>query len=177
MISVIQAGKRSNMATLVAFLIFCQTLGALVGAITAVWSEMVYVRALRDGRVDTAERKHLDIIAHGLRFGMTLHLLASLGLIISAYIMRDSIQPALTPSYWTLIALPLIIITVAWALSHKHISFSLGSASIFTAWWFLVYLSFGWLPLYFGAAVMSFIVATAIFYGLLYYARLLVTPK
>jgi hypothetical protein len=165
------------MSALIPFLVFCQALGALVGAVTAVWSEMAYVRAIRDNKVDMAERKHMDIIAHGLRYGMTLHLLASFGLVILAYVQQGELQPALTPSYWTLIALALIIITVAWSLSRKHISFKLGSASIFTAWWFLVYLSFGWLPLSFGAAIMSFIIATAIFYALLYYARLLASPR
>ena len=82
----------------------------------------------------------------------------------------------MTPSYWTFVALALLIISVSWALSRRHISFTFGSASIFTAWWFLVYLSFGWLSLSFGAAVMSFVVATAIFYAVLYYARLLALP-
>ena len=167
----------AKMNSLIPFLVFCQALGALVGAVTAVWSEMAYVRAMKDGRIDSAERAHLDIIAHGLRYGMTVHLLASLGLVIAAYVGMNALQPALTPSYWILIALALLIISVSWALSRKHISFPLGSASIFTAWWFLVYLSFGWLPLSFGAAAMSFIVATAIFYGLLYYARLLATSR
>lgn len=164
------------MAAFVSFVVFCQAFGALVGAITSVWSEFYYVRAIRDGKVDTAERKHLDIIAHGLRYGMTIFLLASLGLVVSAYINQNSLQPALTPSYWTSIAIALIIITVSWAMSRKRISFKLASAAIFTSWWFLVYLSFGWLPLSFGSAVMAFVVTTAIFYGLLYYARLLATP-
>ncbi|TSC64876.1 MAG: hypothetical protein G01um101491_122 [Parcubacteria group bacterium Gr01-1014_91] len=165
------------MTPLIAFLVYCQALGAVVGAITAVWSELAYVRAMRDGRVDGAERAHLDIIVHGLRYGLTLHLLASLGLVIVAYVEHNTLQPALTASYWTLIALALIIITVSWALYKKHIAFKLGSASVFTAWWFLVFLSFGFLPLTFGAAVMSFVVATAIFYALLYYARLLASPR
>ncbi len=165
------------MTSFVALLVYCQALGAVVGAVTAVWSELAYVKATRDGRVDGAERAHLDIIAHGLRYGMSLHLLASLGLVIFAYQSHTSLQPALTASYWTLIALALIIITLSWALSKKRVAFKLGSASIFTAWWFLVFLSFGLLPLTFGAAVMSFIVATAIFYGLLYYARLLASPR
>lgn len=166
-----------NTAALISFLVFCQALGAFVGAVAAVWSEVVYLRAMRDGRIDTAEREHLHVIARGLRFGMTLLLLASLGLILVAYAFSFP-QPALTASYWTLIALALLIISVSWALSRKHISFALGSASIFTAWWFLVYLSFGLIPpMSFGAAVMSFIVATAIFYAVLQYARLLAAPK
>ena len=163
-----------SMDAFISFLVFCQALGALVGALTAIWSELAYVRALRDGKIDVAERVHLRVIGNGLRFGMTLLLLASFGLIVMAYLL-SSPQPALTPSYWTLIALALLIISVSWALSRKHIPFALGSASVFTAWWFLVYLSFGWIPpMSFGAAVMSFVVATAIFYAVLQYARLLV---
>ena len=88
--------------------------------------------------------------------------------------------PGLT-AFWDdlplFIALALIVITISWALAKKHIAFPLGSASIFTAWWFLVFLSFGLLPLSFGAAAMSFVVATVIFYALLYYARLLASPR
>jgi len=166
------------MPALVPFLVFCQALGAGVGALTAIWSELAYVKAMRDGRLDHAERAHLTIISHGLRYGLTLLLLASLGLVVVAYTRHAALQPALTPSYWILTALALLIIGISWALARRRISFALGSAIAFTAWWFLVYLSLGWLPsLSFGAAVMSFIVATAIFYALLYYARLLASPR
>lgn len=166
------------MPTLVPLLVFCQALGAGVGAITAVWSELAYVGAMRDGKIDRAERAHLTIIAHGLRYGMALLLLASLGLVVVAYARQATLQPALTESYWILTALALLVIGISWALSRQRISFTFGSAVVFTAWWFLVYLSLGWLsPLSFGAAVMAFIVATAIFYALLSYARLLASPE
>ena len=67
------------MDTLVSFLFFCQALGALGGALAAVWGEASYIRAVRAGHLDRAERAHLDAIAKGLRFGMVLLLLASLG--------------------------------------------------------------------------------------------------
>ena len=130
------------------------------------------MRAMRDGKVDSAERAHLSVLTHGLRFGMTLLLLASLGLVVVSYIQHNSLQPALTPSYWMFIALALLIITVSWSLARRHVSFGLGSAALFTAWWFLVYLSFGWLLISFGSAVMAFIVMTAIFYAILHYARI-----
>lgn len=162
------------MIAFVSLLVFCQALGASVGALTALWSEFAYVRAMRDGKIDVAERAHLDIIARGLRFGMTLLLLASFGLVIVAYISRAIPQPALTPSYWTLIALALLIIGASLALSRRRISFAFGSAIVFTAWWLLAYLTIGWLPaLSFGAAVALFVVATAVVSALLHYARLL----
>jgi len=161
------------MTTLISFLVFCQAFGALVGALTAVWSELAYVRAMRDGKMDVAERRHMDIIAHGLRYGMTLLLLASLGLVIVAYVQQNSLQPALTPAYWTLIVLALLVVGISWALSRRHISFAFGSAIIFTTWWFLAYLTLGWLtPLSFGSAVALLVVATAITYALLYYLHL-----
>jgi O-antigen/teichoic acid export membrane protein len=164
------------MPALVLFLVFCQALGATVGAFTAVWAELSFAKAVRRGKIDTAEREHLLVIGHGLRYGMSLLLLASLGLLIVAYVERATQQPALSASYWVFIALALLIISVSSALARHRASFKLASASLFTAWWFLVFLSFGWLSLSFGAAVMSFVVATAIFYAVLHFSRILVRP-
>lgn len=162
------------MTTIVPFLLFCQALGASVGAVMTLWSEFAYLLAMRDGQMDVAERKHLDIIARGLRFGMTLLLLASFGLVVTAYILRTAPQPALTPAYWVLILLTILIIGTSWSLSRKKISFALGSAIIFTSWWFLSYLTLGWLsPLTFGSAVALLVVATVVTYALLHYIRLL----
>ena len=162
------------MISFIAFLVFCQAFGASIGAVTVLWGEFAYIRAMRDGEINVAERAHLNIIARGLRFGMTLLLLASLGLVIVAYIIQATTQPALTPAYWTLIMLSFLIIGISWALSRKKVSFAVGSAIIFTAWWFLSYLTLGWLPqLSFGSAVALLVVATVVTYALFYYIRLL----
>lgn len=166
------------MHALVPFLIFCQAFGAFIGAFTAVWSEIAYLRAMRNGTIDVAERAHLDVIAHGLRFGMTLLLLSSFALVVTDYVLRVSFQPALSPSYWTSILLALLIIGVSWTLSRHRISFALGSAIIFAAWWFLAFLTIGQIPvLSFGAAVALFVLATAIFYAILQYGRFLALHK
>lgn len=160
------------MPTFVSFLVLCQAFGAFVGACATIWGEITYVRAMQDGTADTAERAHLQVIAKGLRVGMFIVLLSSLGLVISAYMLNASLQPALTASYWTFVVLSLLIISVSWALSRRHISFSIGSAAIFTAWWFLAYLTLGLLPpLSFGAEVAYYIVAAAIIYVVLSSAR------
>ena len=166
------------MTAFVAFVVFCQALGALIGAFTVVWGELAYLKAIRDGRIDRAERAHLRAIAHGLRFGMTLLLLASLALVITEYAAHAALQPALTSSYWTLVIFALLVVYVSWALSRERISFALGSAIAFTGWWFLAYLTLGWLPpLTFGATIAFFVVATAIFYAILQYARMLARPR
>ncbi len=166
------------MLAIVSLLVFFQALGASIGALTAVWGEIAYMRAMRDGKIDVAERAHLRVIAHGLRLGMLLILLSSLGLVVTAYVFEANIQPALTASYWILIALALLIVGISWALSRRRISFSLGTAALFTAWWFLAYLTLGWLPLIsFGAATAFFLVATMIFYAVLQGARFFTLRK
>lgn len=166
------------MDPLISFLAFCQVLGAFIGAFTAVWSELAYARAMRDGRIDTAERAHLHIIGRGLRFGLSLLLVASLGLVVAAYAFHAALQPALTASYWTLVALVLLIVGVSWALARRRVSFALGSAVLFAAWWFLVYLTIGQLPpLSFGAAIGLFAISTALFYAVLQYSRFLILRK
>ena len=157
---------------------FAQVFGATVGAFSSIWSEISYVRAMKDGILDAAEREHMHALAQGLRFGMTLLLAASFGLVITAYLNAVAVQPALTASYWTLVALALLITAVSWALSRHRIAFPLGSAAVFTGWWFLVYLTIGLLPqLSFGAAVAFFVVATGVFYGILQYLRFLALRK
>jgi len=155
----------------VSFLLFCQMLGAFTGAVMSLWSEFSYVRALRDGKVDTAERAHLRIIAKGLRFGMTLLLVASVALVVSAYVFRAAEQPALTAGYWIFVTFALLIIALSWALSKRLISFALGSSAILTAWWLLAYLMAGRLPFSYGSTVALYVVLAAVMYGFLHLIR------
>ena len=166
------------MTPLVPVLIFCQALGASIGASAAVFGELAYIRSMRDGKIDTAERAHLNSLAKGLRFGMSLLLVASFALVIAAYASHTASQPALTASYWTLMALAFLIIGISFALSRRRISFALGSAAVFAAWWFLFYLTLGQLPtLSFGEAAALYVVAAALLYAMLRYARLLALLK
>ncbi|MFZ3044064.1 MAG: hypothetical protein WA058_03075 [Minisyncoccia bacterium] len=166
------------MPELVPLLVFCQALGAVTGACTAVWSEIAYVWAMRDKKIDSAERTHLNILARGLRYGMTLFLLSSLALVVEAYVLQLSPQPALSAGYWISITLALLVVGTSWALSRHLISFPLGSATVFTSWWFLAYLTLGQLPsLSFSTALAILVVVTAVFYAVLQYGRFLALRK
>jgi len=156
---------------LVTFLVLGQALGALIGAGMAVWSEIVYVQALRDGKVDHAERAHLKAIGRGLRFGMTILLVSSIGLVISAYVSENTLHSVLTTSFWTLVTLALIILSSSWLLSRKRASFLVSSATAFTAWWFLVYLTFGKLPTASPNFTVLFFVVAVFFFGLVLYGN------
>jgi hypothetical protein len=160
------------MADIVSLLVCCQALGAAAGFFMAVRGEIAYVDAMRDKKIDHAERAHLDHIAAGLRFGMSVLLISSFGLVIVEYAINETPQPALTASYWALITIALLVTSISWALSRNRISFALASAIVFTGWWFLVYFAFGLMPLLsFGAILAFFVVATGAFYGVLQATR------
>jgi hypothetical protein len=166
------------MSMLIFFFVFCQALGASVGAIAALWGEIAYVLAIRDGKLDAAERKHLNIIYKGLRFGMAILLVSSTVLVIISYVLHGTIQPATTTAYWIFIALALLVIGISWALARRDISYTLGSSSIFAAWWLLAYLTLGQLPMIsFGFAVMLYVVLTAIMYAVFRYVHMFALHK
>lgn len=166
------------MTALTGGLFFLQAFGAIVGTISVIWAEVSYVHAMRDGHIDAAERQHLRFIGHGLRFGMTALLVASFGISIIAYMGGAALQPALSTTYWMLIALVVTILAVSSALARGKLGFALGSAIVLTAWWFLSYLTLGYLPaMTFGAALALFVVASGVLYAVIFYARsVLITP-
>lgn len=162
------------MNSLDAFLLFCQGLGAFVGAVSAVWAEISYIRAMRNGHLDRAERVHLKVLGHGLRYGMALLLLSSLGLVITAYLQHAVMQPALTSDYWIVVTFAILIIALTWALSRNRISFALGSVAASTAWWALMYLAYQHASsVSYGDALATYVIATGILYALFFYVRFL----
>lgn len=155
-----------------------QAIGAIIGAGGSVISELVYVKAVQDGRISGAERAHLAIVARGLRIGMLLLLLGSIALVALDYVFQLPMQPALTAEYWLLMTLALTIIGVTWALSKRRLPFWLGSAAAFVGWWFAALLTVGRLPeLGYGGTLAAYLVTTGIVAGLFAYARMLITPK
>ena len=71
-----------------------------------------------------------------------------------------------------------IIVWASWALSRKRVTFSYGSALVFSGWWFLSYLTLGWFdPLSFTALIFAFVVITAVFYAFLTALRTLALHK
>lgn len=166
------------MELITAVLLVCQALGAIVGAGTAVWGELAYVRAHRDGKIDRHERAHLAIIERGLRFGLSLVLLSSLGLVIAAYVNRAVTQPAETMSYWLLIGLALVVLGVSWAMSRKVLAFAYGSAIAFAAWWSMAFLTVGGLPAASPLEALLTLVGAVLAFGvILFLARRLALPR
>ncbi len=165
------------MEALFALLAFTQAIGALIGAGGGVFAELYYFRAMKDGRVDEAERSHMRVLATTLRIGMIVVLLSSISLVILDFVYLRHPQPALTATYWTQMLIAIGVIVASWALSRKRISFVWGSAIVFTGWWYLACLSLGQMPLMsLGSALALYLVSTVIMAGLLSYARMMSKP-
>jgi len=142
----------------------CQALGAVIGVGSAILGEIVHARALRDGKIDRAEHRHMEMIHKGLRFGMSVVLLASFGLVVAAYEVEATPQPVLTVSYWLLMIFAFVIIAASWAMARKAVSVTKGSVVAFTAWWFLALLTLGRLPITsIEGGVASFLIALLLF--------------
>ncbi len=166
------------METLTTILVIFQALGAILGAGSAVWGELSYSKAMRDGKVDRAEHKHLEAIHRGLRFGMTTVLLSSFGLVVAAYVNEATPQPGMTASYWLLMIFAFIIIGATWGMARKTVAFTRGSMIAFAAWWFLAYLTLGMLPIAsLQAGFAAFIAALVLFAIVLYASRVVGAPR
>ena len=162
------------MNTLTLLFTLMQAAGAVVGAGGSVFAELFYLRAVKDGAIDEAERAHLSTVAGALRIGMLIYLIGSVGMVIMSFAYLTPLQPALTHTYWIQAGLVFAILFFAWALSRKLVSFTVGSAGVFAGWWFITFLVFEKLPaITFGAAVGIYLVATAVVAAFLYYVRTL----
>lgn len=160
------------MSALTAFFVYTQALGALGGALAAVWGEIVYVRAVEDDCVTTAERTQLHVVAASLRYGMGMMLISSLALVVISYHSGAALQPALTGSYWLFMVLALGVVYIAKRMSEGRMAHLTGTAVLFATWWFLAYLSFGLVPaLPFGALVALYLFASVVLFGVLQYVR------
>jgi hypothetical protein len=124
-----------------------QVVGAVIGAFFAVVAEMRYVAALRDGKVTTKERRHIVATGRGLRFGMTLVLLSSLGLAALTVAHGSGKDLLLSPSFGALFGVVLLIGAVSWLMAKRPKTFVWGSLVTFSAWWYLVYMTLGALPI------------------------------
>ncbi len=149
-----------------------QAIGAIIGAGGVVISELFYFRAIRDGRIDTAEREQLQLIAGALKLGMILLLISSIALVLVNFIFVTPIQPALTSPYWSEMTIALVVITSSWALSRGKVKHWLGAASVFSGWWFLVFLTLGRsAPMSYGASLAIYVVFVALIAVILGYLR------
>ena len=160
------------MSALVILFTALELCGALIGAAFSIRAEYAWLKAMRDGHIDRAERAHLDEIADGLRYGMVLLVVSSIALVFLSYASGAPLQPATTGTYWSMMTVILVIVIAAWAHSHEWIGFSLASAAVFSGWWFLLYLIIGFVPsVSFGELVGAFIASTILLYAILYGAR------
>ncbi len=166
------------MDALASLLVFIQSLGAVTGILFSALGEYFYVKAVRDGRVDAAERLHLLTASRGVRYGMTLVVLASFGLVITDYVRDVAVQPALTAEYWVFMTLTLTVIGFSWALSRKYVSRTLGSAITLSGWIFLVYMTLTRESvLSFGSVIALYAITTALLYAALHYFRSIFVPE
>ncbi len=116
------------------FLIFGHIIGTILGVGGATMIEIHLNKALRDGKMDTAERDFLGSDFLITRIGMGLGLITGIGFIVE-YALNDQLFRTDNGIFWAKMLIFLIIVINAYLL-HKHkIGLYWGSAFSFISWW------------------------------------------
>jgi hypothetical protein len=163
---------------LLSFFAILHTAGALIGVGMVTFAEVFYTKAASDGIIDHHERKYLRHLFNGLRFGMTLVLVSSFGLIVLEYLIPNAPQDVLAAPFWTLQTLTLLVLLFGSMLSRKRGAWWFASAAVLTAWWIMLLIDLGFLNQFsYFMYLFTYIAATLIVAALLGYLRILLTPK
>jgi hypothetical protein len=162
------------LAAIATLLIAFHTLGAALGAAGATYAEIIYTKAMADGRIDRREREYFMTTYWALQWGMLTVLVTGLALVVVQFFLPASPDATLYEPLWIQNTLALIITVSAWMLGRSFISWGIGSALVFAGWWMLLILdcfrdySFSYLGLLFIYVFLAF--CSAVFWG---YARVL----
>jgi hypothetical protein len=155
-------------ATLIPIAAFLHVLGAVIGAGLATFSEITYLQAAADGRIDHHERKYLRRLFHGLHVGMALVLFSGFALVVLEYLVPDAQQQVLFAPFWAVQTLALILLMLGALLSRHLIKWRFASAAILGGWWVLLLADLGYLnSLHYFGILMIFVIVSFILVGVL----------
>lgn len=143
-------------------LLMIHALGAALGAAGVTFAELFYTQAVVDGKIDSCEKKHIEHTLWALQWGVSIMVLAGIGLIIVEYFLPYSEQTVLTAPFWMIHTLTVVVIVFGFLISRNLVPWWLGSAAAFSAWWTMLALH-AWrtIPLGYLALWLAYVLVTA----------------
>ncbi|KND51925.1 MAG: hypothetical protein ABA06_01545 [Parcubacteria bacterium C7867-001] len=147
------------------------SLGTALGAVGLTIGEVLYARALSDGKLEECEKTYVRATFWSLRSGMTLFLAGSIGTILIEYLAWDAPHTALTSSFWATLLLALVIVVSGWGLVRGVFPWTLASSAALTAWWTIFALS---LVRDLSLTPLSILLGYALFTGVIFGARVII---
>ena len=116
------------------FLITIHLIGVALGVGGATFGGILYLKALKDGKIDPMEGEWLSIIFTILRVGLVIAVLSGFGFFIE-YRMTGQEERLLDPRLWAKLTIILILVSNALLIQMRKIPMWLGEGLSITSWY------------------------------------------
>lgn len=120
--------------TLREFLVILHIIATVLGVGGSTFSSIIFMRALKDGKIDPFEADALHETHFVLRIGMVLMLLSGFGLLLSAR-FNGHADALYDPRIWAKLILSVILVLNAIAIQTRKISAWWGGAISIVSWY------------------------------------------
>ncbi|MEK9161128.1 MAG: hypothetical protein AAB440_03840 [Patescibacteria group bacterium] len=159
-------------------LLTVHALGAALGVAGVTFAEMFYTRAVVDEKIDTCEKKHILHTLWALRWGVMVTVLSGVALVTVEYYIPNAVQTVLTPSFWVIQTLTIVVIVFGVLISRSQVPWWLGSSATFTAWWMMLALH-AWrgVPLSYVGLLLLYVILTLVVACVFHYLRTILKDR
>ena len=116
------------------FLITIHLIGVALGVGGATFGGILYLKALKDSKIDTMEGEWLSVIFTTLRVGLVIVVLSGFGFFIE-YRMTGQEERLLDPPLWAKLTIILILVSNALLIQMRKMPMWLGEGLSITSWY------------------------------------------
>jgi len=116
------------------FLIIGHVIGTVLGVGGATFSEIFYLKALKDGKMDPVESGFLKTTYTVLRIGMIFVVLSGFGMLLWLNFVGNE-SALFEPKIWAKMTVTIVILINALLLQTRSIPIWLASSLSFTSWY------------------------------------------
>ena len=116
------------------FLITAHLVGVALGVGGATFGGVLYLKAMKDGKIDPMEGEWLSVIFTVLRIGLAIAVLSGFGFFLE-YRFTGQEERLLNPQLWAKLTIIMILVFNALLIQMKKIPMWLGEALSLTSWY------------------------------------------
>lgn len=120
-------------------LVATHIIGTALGAGGAIFAEVFYLKAIKDGEVDPTEGGFLKVTYRIMRVGLVLLVLSGFGFLL-LYRLQGNEELLYSQKFWAKMTIVLVILVNAILLQIRRIPMWLGSSLSLTSWYTALFL-------------------------------------
>lgn len=115
-------------------LITAHLIGVALGVGGATFGGILYLKAMKDGKIDPMEGEWLGVIFTVLRIGLVIAVISGFGFFIE-YRLTGQEERLLDPKLWAKMTIILVLVSNALLIQMRRIPMWLGEALSITSWY------------------------------------------